>query len=192
MPVPAWILAAGALGAGYLLFGEKKASAAIKPGVKTAAKPVIPVSSSKTDIVPIPITTKGTLGDVSQSVMDDMTKSGAVHIETQATGAQVFRKPDGGTVTVIPDVTITAGKASNSAFVNTARDPLNVRAKPDSNAAKLGTVAKDSAVQILGKIVSGPGSKKGWAPIQKPGTTLTGYVAVDYLRDIDIDPELQA
>lgn len=189
MAVPAWLLGLGALGAGYLIFGEKKANAQTKSKVAPSPKPVMP-TPEKVSVVTAP-SGGGTLGTVSQSSVDDMTKTGAVHVQTEATGAQVFRKPDGGLVTVIPDVTVTAGQASNSAFVNTVRDPLNIRSKPDSNSAKVGSAPKDSALQITGKIVSGPGSKKGWAPVQKPGTSITGFAAVDYLRDIDIDPAFQ-
>lgn len=185
MAVPAWLLGGAALGVGYLLFGEKSAKAKTAPPAPKPKVPVIP-SPAKVEVVTAPAGS-GTLGTVSQSSIDDVTKTGAVHVETQATGAQVFRKPDGGLLTVLPDVTITAGQASNSAFVNTVRDPLNIRSKPDSNSAKVGTAPKDSALEITGKIVSGPGSKKGWAPVRKPGTSIVGFAAVDYLKDLDID-----
>lgn len=184
MPVPAWLLGGAALGVGYLLFGEKSAKAKTAPAPKSPL-PAVP-SASKVEVVTAP-KGSGTLGTVSQSSIDDVTKTGAVHIETQATGAQVFRKPDGGLLTVIPDVTVTAGQASNSAFVATQRDPLNIRSKPDSNSSKVGTAPKDSALEITGKIVSGPGSKKGWAPVRKPGTSIVGFAAVDNLKDLDID-----
>lgn len=189
MAVPAWLLGLGALGAGYLIFGEKKASAQPKAKTAPSPKPIDPVmpSTAKVDLQPVPLTSK----PIDSDIRDKMIKEGNVEISTSPSGAVTFRKPDGGNITVLPTVDVIAGKASNSAFVNTVRDPLNIRSKPDSNSPKVSTAAKGSVLQIIGKIVAGPGSKKGWAPVQKPGTTIVGYAAVDYLSDIDIDPAFQ-
>lgn len=187
MAVPAWLLGLGALGAGYLIFGEKKANAQTKSKVAPSPKPIAVPSPAKVDLQPVPLTSK----PVDADIRDKMIKEGNVEISTSPSGAVTFRKPDGGNVTLLPTVDVVAGQASNSAFVNTVRDPLNIRSKPDSNSAKVSTAAKGSVLQIIGKIVAGPGSKKGWAPVQKPGTTIVGYAAVDYLSDLDIDPAFQ-
>jgi uncharacterized protein YgiM (DUF1202 family) len=67
----------------------------------------------------------------------------------------------------------------NTATVNTAKDPLNLRKAPSSTSAILGKLAKGSTVNIMGPTVSGPGSAKGWAPVTQG--SLSGYAAADFL-----------
>lgn len=185
MAIPVWALGAGGLGLAWLLFGTKDAKAA--PKAKQAPPKPSPVFAPEPSAIQIKTVSK----PIDQDERDRMTKAGAVSISTSPSGAETFRRPDGGLTTVMTTVDVVAGQASNSAFVNTQRDPLNIRSQPSSSSKAVGSAVKGSALQITGKIVSGPGSKKGWAPVQKPGTNIVGYAAVDYLSDIDIDPAFQ-
>lgn len=118
--------------------------------------------------------------DVADTI--DLIKAGAVQVATEATGAQVFKKQDGGLVTVMAPVEIEGGGAgaTGQAMVNTKTGPMNLRKGPGTNTAVVGSANKGSILDLTGPTVSGPGSAKGWAPVKQG--KLVGYAAVDYLE----------
>lgn len=208
---PYVIGAAVVAGLGVFLFEEKNAKAKTRPLPRTPGaspttpifkpepappvfkpEPAKPVASAGPAIgTPGFIATALTPKPVDADVHQQMIEQGAVYVSSAPSGAETFRKPDGGLVTVLPTVDIVAGKASNLASINTQKDPLNIRKGPSNTAAIVGKAAKGTVVQIVGKLVTGPGSKKGWAPVRNPATGLTGFAAVDFLEIDEIDPAFQ-
>ena len=111
----------------------------------------------------------------------DLIKAGAVQVATEATGAQVFKRPDGGLVTVMAPVEVTSAGATGQAVVKTQSSALNIRKGPSSSTAIAGSAPKGTVLNITGATVSGPGSKLGWAPVMTL-SGVQGFAAVDYLE----------
>ena len=113
---------------------------------------------------------------------------GAIEVATNPTGSKVIQKPDGGLVTVLPEITIIGQPfdgasvlTASQGMVNTTKGPLNVRGTPNKTGVIKGNVNKGTIVDITGPIVRGDGSQKaGWAPIKQGG--ITGYSSADYLE----------
>lgn len=185
-PIPVWIPISIAAGLGFLLFGSKKANAAVAPApvrVPPAAKPA-PVFKPEAPVFK-PEAPKAP-AKVDADIIEDMTKKGAVQVATNPSGSVVMKKPDGGLITVLPTIEIVGNSGpTNQGMVQTQKDPLTVRDKPSAQGKKLGTVARFSIVDITGPIVKGDGSQtKGWAPIKQGN--LAGYASADLL---ELDPD---
>lgn len=181
MAIPIWVPIAAAAGLGVLLFGSKS-TAAQKPAPKQPNPvPPQPVFKPETPVFKPPQPTPIVPKPVDKDVVEQLTKQGAVTVKTTETGSVVMQKPDGGLVTVMPTVDVTAGQgAKGQARVATQRDPLNVRDRPSTDGKVVGKVARNTIVDVTGPVVQGKGSVKGWAPIRQGN--IVGFASVDYLE----------
>lgn len=180
------VIAGGAALLGLALYAtsSKAKSKVTLPAPPAPAKGKQGAATKTPDFAPEPavVFKAETAKKVDPADTIDLIKAGAVQVATEVTGAQVFKKQDGGLVTVMAPVEITGGGsgATGQAVVKTAKDPLNIRKSPSSSGAIAGKANRGSVLDITGPTVSGPGSKLGWAPVKQG--SLQGFASVDYLE----------